>query len=91
MGAGRREALERVPEALDRGAGLIAARSVVEQDPHRRRLLERGEGGRVVRLLLDRVVWQVDAVDAHDALVDGRHQGLLARAELGFLLGDEEL
>ena len=61
MVPGSREARERALEARVRGAGRVAAGAVVEQDPHRRQLLERGASGGVVGLLLDRVVGQGDA------------------------------
>ena len=65
--------------------GSIAAGAVVEQDPHRRRLLERGEGGGVVGLLLDRVV----AAGGRPSmpitdLVDGRRHAFWPELSSGF-------
>ena len=74
-----RPLVERLLEPGLRVAGDGAAGAVVEQDPHLRQGLERREGRGVVRLVLDRVVGQGDALDPERSVVDDRRRRLLRR------------
>ena len=85
-----RKALERLLERGDRGSRR-AARAVVEQDAHRRLGLEGGERRLVVRLLLDRIVRQADALHPQESRIEHGSGGPHGRWQLGSSPGDVEL
>src|SRR4249919_960740 len=85
-----REAVDTGLEARVRRPGS-AASAVVEHDPDRRQGLEGVECGLVVRLILDRIMWQRYAGYAHRGLVDDRRYRGRAGRVLRFLPGHVEL